>query len=170
MLLFSLLGKVPAMLKYTENVQVLARRKVFPWLPRVPVRDMGSGSGGQERMKLWDFQGDFLLIVLCTTFLLLVLCFNLSHAPSNSLPVPVKLNYFFSVFFLSILCSLSSDILEICLLCLCQASVILLPYLANQSIHFANSENTNPEWGTSTPKSAPWLWSMHTGLLNYNKW
>lgn len=99
MLLFSLLGKVPAMLKYTENVQVLARRKVFPWLPRVPVRDMGGGSGGQERMKLWDFQGDFLLIVLCTTFLLLVLCFNLSHASSNSLPVPVKLNYFFSVFF-----------------------------------------------------------------------
>lgn len=64
MLLFSIVGKVPAILKYTENVQVLARRKVFPWLWRVPVRDIGGGSGRQEKTKLWDFQGDFLLSVM----------------------------------------------------------------------------------------------------------
>lgn len=49
------------MLKYTENIQVLARRKVLPWLVRVPIKDIGRGSGGQERMKLLDFQGDFFI-------------------------------------------------------------------------------------------------------------
>lgn len=48
---FSLLGKMPAMLKYTENVQVLARMKVLPWLSRVPLKNIGVRGSGEERMK-----------------------------------------------------------------------------------------------------------------------
>lgn len=122
---------------------------VFLWLARLPINEIGRGWGWQ-RLKLWDFQGVFLSVLLCTRFLLTVLSSNLSCSLSISIPFLSQWNEPILQFLVSlhimfclirsVYCTYARHMKSSCL------------DLQISQLYCASSENSNPEWATSNPK------------------